>query len=306
MEFIKELLGLTDLTQVQEPEKIDAGDVRDTLTAAAEDELDDSQCFGLEMEDGKVVKVYVKPENAEAFETALAAKLGEEDDVEDALEALGKEFEIVKIVWPDGDAEDEEGNEEEAEDDAEKADDEELEDGSDSLNPNVDYDDKKSKRESFADHRKKLSELKWDDASTDEKEEEKEEERSDSGEEADVGETGEEADGDEEADDREDEHQSSKPFAKQGTKSSWRVIKDYSGATISSDRFSIELDEKELATLVSSIANKKIARFTNSTGEIVYVFTPKGSEYVIKTPDYTGGFKIPKDVLDQIMDGEDE
>ena len=61
----------------------------------------DTVTFGLETDDGKIVKVYVKAEQAEDFEKALGEKLGEVDDIETALNQLAKDFEIVDVEWPD-------------------------------------------------------------------------------------------------------------------------------------------------------------------------------------------------------------
>jgi uncharacterized protein (UPF0305 family) len=76
MTFLKELFALR--AQIKEDayddEAIQASDmkvddqVHQQLDDAAEDDDLDAQCFGLEMEDGKVVKVYVKQEDAENFE----------------------------------------------------------------------------------------------------------------------------------------------------------------------------------------------------------------------------------------------
>ena len=80
---------------------------------------DDTTAFGMEDEDGNLVKVYVKTESAEDFEKALAAMLAGEDDNEDnvntALEIaevlfkLKDKFEIVDVEWPtiEGDEEEE-------------------------------------------------------------------------------------------------------------------------------------------------------------------------------------------------------
>lgn len=64
------------------------------------DEID-TVTFGLETDDGKIVKVYVNAEQAEEFEKALAEKLGKVDSIEDALNDLSKDFEIVDVEWPD-------------------------------------------------------------------------------------------------------------------------------------------------------------------------------------------------------------
>jgi hypothetical protein len=92
----------------------------------------DTITFGLETDDGKIVKVYVKVDQADDFEKALANKLGEIDDIEEVLNELSKEYEIVDVEWPD-------------ENPASDADDEEN-DGSDSLNKKV-YDNPKEQAE---------------------------------------------------------------------------------------------------------------------------------------------------------------
>lgn len=79
--------------------------------SAKYDEID-TVTFGLETDDGKVVKVYVKAEQATEFETALSNKLGEKDDIEEILNELAKDFEIVDVVWPDKDEDTSEEDEE--------------------------------------------------------------------------------------------------------------------------------------------------------------------------------------------------
>jgi hypothetical protein len=78
----------------------------------------DTVTFGLETDDGKIVKVYVNAEQAEAFEKALATKLGEIDDIEAVLNELSKEFEIVDVEWPEDDSDNEEKPEDEEDDGA--------------------------------------------------------------------------------------------------------------------------------------------------------------------------------------------
>ena len=92
----------------------------------------DTITFGLETDDGKIVKVYVKVDQADDFEKALADKLGEIDDIEEVLNELSKEYEIVDVEWP---SEDPTGDE-----------DEDEEDGSSSLNKKV-YDNPKENAE---------------------------------------------------------------------------------------------------------------------------------------------------------------
>lgn len=68
----------------------------------------DTVPFGLETNDGKIVKVYVNHEHADAFEEEMKKLLGIEDDIEEAINRLAVKFDIVDVVWPvdDSDGED--------------------------------------------------------------------------------------------------------------------------------------------------------------------------------------------------------
>jgi len=295
MDFIKELLSLREISEPNEPDEVDAGDmtvddqVHKQLDDASEEDDLDAQCFGLEMEDGKVVKVYVKQDQAEEFERALSTKLGEEDDIKAALEELEKDFEILKVVWPD---EDDENTDDEN-------DDEEDDDGSSAMNGSIDYSDTDNDQlQASANEKltvgqaftKKLLELKWSD-------EEHKSYSSASGNDPD------ENDDDDEDPDTKHEPSEPKSNSQKGIESHWKVEKDKEGSmTISNDRFSVELDADETLELLNKIVDKKIARFKDEHGKIVYVFTPVGSEYVIKTPQFQGGFRIPKEIIRKMLD----
>jgi hypothetical protein len=100
----------------------------------------DTITFGLETDDGKIVKVYVNAEQADDFEAELAQKLGELDDIGEVLNELSKNFEIVDVEWPD---EDEESGEDG--DDGESVSKDE-DDGSSALNQDV-YNNKNEKKD---------------------------------------------------------------------------------------------------------------------------------------------------------------
>lgn len=65
------------------------------------DEEVDTVAFGLETTDGKIVKVYVNAEEADAFEERMSQLLGKIDDIDQALEELSNDFDIVNVVKPD-------------------------------------------------------------------------------------------------------------------------------------------------------------------------------------------------------------
>ncbi len=81
--------------------EVSGSDISNYLERAAElnDEVD-TVPFGLETDDGDIVKVYVNAEQADAFEEAMKKLLGIEDDIEDAINKLALEFDIVDVVWP--------------------------------------------------------------------------------------------------------------------------------------------------------------------------------------------------------------
>lgn len=61
----------------------------------------DTVAYGLELNDGEIVKVYVNAEQAEEFDKAMAELLGKEDDIEAAINKLADNFDIVSVEWPE-------------------------------------------------------------------------------------------------------------------------------------------------------------------------------------------------------------
>ena len=107
---------------IQDDETFDAADVNSKLDASEKRSRNeqDSVPFGMEDEDGNIVKVYVRSEQADEFEVALADALAgdsssEDDDVDTSKEiaevlfALKDKFDIVDVAWPqiEGDEEEE-------------------------------------------------------------------------------------------------------------------------------------------------------------------------------------------------------
>lgn len=86
--------------------EVTGSDVANYLERAAElnDEVD-TVPFGLETDDGQLVKVYVNAKDADKFEEKMKKILGIEDDIEDAINKLAQEFDIVDVVWPKDDTE---------------------------------------------------------------------------------------------------------------------------------------------------------------------------------------------------------
>ena len=64
--------------------------------------LDDveTQAYGLETDDGQIVKVYVNKADADKFDEVMQRVLGETDNIEDAINLIAKEIDIVDVVWP--------------------------------------------------------------------------------------------------------------------------------------------------------------------------------------------------------------
>ena len=81
--------------------EISGSNITNYLERAKElnDEIDTIP-FGLETDNGDIVKVYVNAEQADKFEEAMKKLLGVEDDVEEAINRLAYDFDIVDVVWP--------------------------------------------------------------------------------------------------------------------------------------------------------------------------------------------------------------
>ena len=94
-------------------------DTIDKLDRSAKFDEIDTVTFGLETDDGKIVKVYVNAEQATEFEKALSDMLGQKDDIEEILNELSKNFEIVDVEWPDADPEASEDSDDEMTDGSE-------------------------------------------------------------------------------------------------------------------------------------------------------------------------------------------
>lgn len=87
---------------------VKGSDVSNYLERAAElnDEVD-TVLYGLETDDGEVVKVYVNATQAADFEEEMKKMLGVEDDIENAIDTLATKFDIVDVIWPKGSERDE-------------------------------------------------------------------------------------------------------------------------------------------------------------------------------------------------------
>jgi hypothetical protein len=69
--------------------------------AVSVDDGVDTITFGLETDDGEIVKVYVNASQADEFEKKMGELLGQEDDIEKAIDAMATEFDIVHVEWPE-------------------------------------------------------------------------------------------------------------------------------------------------------------------------------------------------------------
>jgi hypothetical protein len=143
--LLKVLCEEFGVEQSKAPTAFDPTDQVDTkLERAKKIEEFDTITFGLETDDGRIIKVYVKAEQADKFEVALSQELGKQDVIEDVLNKLSKDFDIIDVEWPDspeGEEDEDESNDELTVDDVDMGDEEnedELEtDGSESMNKQV-------------------------------------------------------------------------------------------------------------------------------------------------------------------------
>jgi hypothetical protein len=137
IKILCEEFGVPDGTAVPGMNSVEQ--VNSKIERAEKTEEVDTVTFGLETDDGRIIKVYVKAEEAEDFEEALSKELGSEDVIEDVLNKLSKDFDIIDVEWPDQQNSDDEESEE---DDELSVDDVDMDgkdekDGSSSLNKKV-------------------------------------------------------------------------------------------------------------------------------------------------------------------------
>lgn len=94
------------ITNGLDAKPITTKNVSDHLSAAHDDDDGvDTITFGLETENGDIVKVFVNAQEADGFEEALSKLLGAEDSIESALDKLKNDFDVVDIKWPSGEEE---------------------------------------------------------------------------------------------------------------------------------------------------------------------------------------------------------
>ncbi len=111
--------------------------VNTKIERAEKTEEVDTVTFGLETDDARIIKVYVKAEQADEFEEALSKELGVEDVIEDVLNKLSKDFDIIDVEWPDQQGAEDDSDETENDDEMSVDDvdmDPEEKDGSESMN----------------------------------------------------------------------------------------------------------------------------------------------------------------------------
>lgn len=108
---------------VEDNQQFDPADVESKLNAAERraNQDEDTVPFGMEDEDGNIVKVYVRSEQADEFESALASMLAGEDEDDDEINTsveiaevlfkLKDKFDIVDVKWPEIEGDEEEEQE---------------------------------------------------------------------------------------------------------------------------------------------------------------------------------------------------
>ena len=89
------------------------GDVRKNVenrmdNAAKMDEID-TVTFGLQTDDGEIIKIYVDVADSDKFEQSLSELYASDISIEDMINRLAADYNIVDVVWPDeSDVDDEE------------------------------------------------------------------------------------------------------------------------------------------------------------------------------------------------------
>lgn len=133
---------------ISKPSEITGAAVQDYLEKAAEinDEVD-TVVFGLEDDEGGIVKIYVNAEQADEFESKMSELLGMEDDLEAAINKAAETFDIVDVVWPE-DAEGEATSDEETPSETDEDDDFDIDSIEGDETPDVQPEEDKQVKES--------------------------------------------------------------------------------------------------------------------------------------------------------------
>jgi len=112
VKYFESVAFLESLGVHQDSTDFDASDVLSKIDSAQKKETlnDDTTAFGLEDDEGNLVKVYVQNDQAEDFESKLAAMLAGElendeqentaPEIAEVLYKLKDEFDIVDVEWP--------------------------------------------------------------------------------------------------------------------------------------------------------------------------------------------------------------
>lgn len=81
---------------------VDAAEVQDYLEKA-KDINDEVDCvgFAVELDDSRLVKLYVNEKDAQAFEEELSTNLGVDKEFDELLIDLSKKYDVVDVIWPD-------------------------------------------------------------------------------------------------------------------------------------------------------------------------------------------------------------
>ncbi len=100
--LIKILCEEFGIPQKFAPQNINSVDIiNKKMDRAKKMEEVDTVAFGLETDDNRIIKVYVKSEQADDFEEALSKELGGTDVIEDVLNKLSNKFDIVDVEFLD-------------------------------------------------------------------------------------------------------------------------------------------------------------------------------------------------------------
>ena len=91
-----------DRNSINSGNDVNSSDITNYLDRAKEIN-DGVECvgFAVELDDGKLVKLYVNKNDAEKFEDDLANALGTDDQFEDILMKFSDLYDIVDVIWPD-------------------------------------------------------------------------------------------------------------------------------------------------------------------------------------------------------------
>lgn len=89
---------------------------------------------------------------------------------------------------------------------------------------------------------------------------------------------------------------------KYGREVEWKLSRDDDELELACAEITVKFDEDTSMDIIDAIGSSRVIRAKDIDGNGPFVFSPRGREYVLKTPENKDGFRIPANIIDKILD----